>query len=271
MNFNPFIDRYFIPAALVVFWLALPSLIFAEEPVAEEPVAEKPVADEPSPAVQENKSGPRPFSCLEFELAEPYETKVTIVFVDAPDRIQRWAADKLIPVFREWRPKLEQMLKTEGYTAPKVCTIVFVPGDRGVAYTSGTKIVCFWSWFEKNLDGEAMGAFVHELTHWVQQYPSGNPGWLVEGVTDYIRWYQFEPKPVVHINFRRANYTDSYRTTAAFLDYLIRHGFPTIIDDLNAAMRSGTYSNDFWTQKMGKSAEQLWSEFRDFEMQKRLL
>lgn len=37
------------------------------------------------------------------------------------------------------------------------------------------------------------GMVVHELTHLVQRYPPGSPGWLVEGIADYIRAKYFEP------------------------------------------------------------------------------
>ena len=35
---------------------------------------------------------------------------------------------------------------------------------------------------------------IHETTHVVQHYRGrGNPGWLVEGVADYFRFFIFEP------------------------------------------------------------------------------
>ncbi len=36
---------------------------------------------------------------------------------------------------------------------------------------------------------------VHETVHCVQRYRGrGNPGWLVEGVADYVRFFKYEPK-----------------------------------------------------------------------------
>ena len=35
---------------------------------------------------------------------------------------------------------------------------------------------------------------MHELVHVVQQYRRRPPGWLVEGIPDYIRWYLYEPQ-----------------------------------------------------------------------------
>jgi len=49
----------------------------------------------------------------------------------------------------------------------------------------------------------------------------GNPGWLVEGIADYIRWFKSEPESQrPRPNPAKAKYTDSYRTTAAFLNYV---------------------------------------------------
>lgn len=64
------------------------------------------------------------------------------------------------------------------------------------------------------------GAIVHEMVHVVQQYRGrGNPGWLVEGIADYFRWFVYEPpSKQPHPDLSRASYRDSYRTTAAFLN-----------------------------------------------------
>jgi hypothetical protein len=32
------------------------------------------------------------------------------------------------------------------------------------------------------------GVLTHEMMHIVQSYPDGQPGWLVEGIADYVRW-----------------------------------------------------------------------------------
>ena len=153
--------------------------------------------------------------------------KYEIVFdtAETPE-LTPWVDAKLRPVCQKWYPLIVQMLPSEGYTAPPRFTVTFRKDMKGVAYTSGTRVVCAADWFGKNLQGEAAGAVVHEMVHVVQQYGRAkggnrNPGWLVEGMADYIRWFKYEPpshRP--RPNPERAKYTDSYRTTAAFLDYL---------------------------------------------------
>jgi len=181
--------------------------------------------------------------------------------------LKPWVDEKLKPVCARWYPKIVEMLPSDDYEAPAQFAIVFHRDMRGVANTGGRRINCAAEWFQNNLDGEAAGAVVHEMVHVVQQYGwrrggERSPGWMVEGLADYIRWFLYEPE-----NLRprpdpdRANYTDSYRTTAAFLDYVVDHHDKEAIQKFNAAMREGKYSDDLWQEFTGKSAEELWAEY----------
>ena len=109
--------------------------------------------------------------------------------------LTQWAQEELAPVVEAWYPKIVEMLPSEDFEAPKSFRIIFSPRFRGVAATGGTRVMCNTEWFRNNLDGEAKGAIVHELVHVVQQYRRRGrrredrvrpPGWLVEGIPDYI-------------------------------------------------------------------------------------
>ena len=175
--------------------------------------------------------------------AEPFE----IVFdtSETPD-LQPWVETRLRPVCERWYPAIVAMLPSEGYTAPRRVSVTFRKDMQGVASTSGTRIVCAGDWFRHNLEGEAAGAVVHELVHVVQRYGRvrdglPNPGWLVEGVADYLRWFHFEPpsqRP--RPNPATAHYTDSYRTTAAFLNYVAETQDQDVVKKLNTAMREAS-------------------------------
>ncbi|MEX2188281.1 MAG: basic secretory protein-like protein [Pirellulales bacterium] len=181
--------------------------------------------------------------------------------------IKKWVDEKLKPVCAEWYPKIVDMLPSEGYTAPRRFTVIFHKDMRGVANTGGTRINCAGDWFMKNLEGEAKGAVVHEMVHVVQQYGRArgrnrNPGWMVEGLADYIRWFLYEPadkRP--RVNPARANYTDSYRTTAAFLNYLVDKHDKKIIEKFNAAMREGKYRDELWKELAGNTVDELWGDY----------
>lgn len=108
-----------------------------------------------------------------------------------------------------------------------------------------------------------IGAMVHETVHCVQLYRGrGNPGWLVEGVADYLRFFKYEaakPKPLAP---ERAKYDGSYRTSAAFLAFLTEKYDPQIVRKLNATMREGKYKEDVWKELTGKPVEELGREWQ---------
>jgi hypothetical protein len=136
-----------------------------------------------------------------------------------------------------------------------------------VAYASRGEIHCAGPWFMRNLEGEAAGAVVHEMVHIVQQYrrargPNRNPGWMVEGVADYIRWFLYEPENLrPRVDPARHKYTDSYRITGAFLNYLVKHKDEKLVEKFNAAMREGRYSEDLWKEFTGKTVDDLWADY----------
>ena len=194
------------------------------------------------------------------------EYEIAFDTTDAPE-LKPWVDEKLKPICAEWYPKIVEMLPSEDYAAPRRFSIVFEKDMRGVAYTAGRRVVCAVPWFSANLDGEAAGAVVHELVHVVQQYGRARggerpPGWLVEGLADYIRWFLYEPENLrPRVNPDRAHYTDSYRTTAAFLNYLVGKSGEECIAKFNAAMREGKYSEDLWKEYTGSTVDEGWKQY----------
>lgn len=197
--------------------------------------------------------------------ARPAGSGITIDYSETPE-LKDWVENRLRPTLEKWYPIIVQMLPSEGYKAPTRFSVTFKKEMNGVAYTAGTRVVCAGPWFKQNLDGEAVGAVVHELVHVVQQYGrtrgNRNPGWLVEGVADYIRWFRYEPEHLrPRPNLARAKYTDSYRTTAAFLNWLMEKHDNQLIRKLNAAMREGKYRPELWQELTGKTVDELWADY----------
>ncbi len=187
-----------------------------------------------------------------------------------------WAEQKLAPALAEWYPKIVALMPSDGFSAPKKFSVVLRPGN-GVAYTSGTRIVGNSVWFGGELKGEALGAIIHEAVHVVQQYRGGQhregraPGWLVEGIPDYIRFFKYEPQShgadLVWLQSRRKlnlNYDGMYRISANFLDYVVTHYDPDqkLIQKVNAACRQGDYSDALWQELTGKSLLDLNAEWK---------
>jgi hypothetical protein len=190
----------------------------------------------------------------------------TLDMSEVPD-LKEWAETKLRPEIDKWYPIFRDCLASDSFAAPKQFSVTIKPMD-GVAGTSDTTVEVSAEWIHSQLQhpewNEAVGSILHELVHVIQQYKTrGNPGWLVEGIADYLRWYQFEPaahRPKLR-NPARARYSDSYQTTAGFLEYVATHHDHELVVRLNAAMRQGRYSASLWKDCTGLSIQELWAEY----------
>jgi hypothetical protein len=173
-------------------------------------------------------------------------------------------------------------LPSEAFEAPDKVSIQFLADMEGVANASGSRIRCAAKWMRRNLDGEAVGAVVHELVHVVQQYgrarrnnpdATRTPGWIVEGIPDYIRWFIYEPESrgadITERNLSRARYDANYRISANFIDWVVRNYDRNLIEKLNAAAREGRYKEELWKEWTGATLQELGEEWRSFH-EKRL-
>jgi len=192
----------------------------------------------------------------------------TLDVSQSPD-LKAWAETRLKPAVDRWYPIWVDCLASDGFTAPKKFNITIKPMD-GVAATGDTDVEVSESWIKGQLKkpewNEAIGSVLHELVHVVQQYKTrDNPGWMVEGIADYFRWFHYEP--AAHVpkisagSAARAKYSDSYQTTAGFLEYVVKNHDHEFVVKMNAAMRQGRYSPDLWKEYTGMTVQDLWSEY----------
>lgn len=206
--------------------------------------------------------------------AEKGKYRIAIDTTETPD-LTEWTHKELAPVVKQWYPKIVKMLAGEGYEAPTQVGILFSANMRGVAATGGTRIRCAASWFRQNLQGEAKGAIVHELVHVVQNYglarrnnpnATRTPGWVVEGIADYIRWFLYEPETrgaeITARGIDRARYDGNYRVSANFLNWVAVTCDKDIVAKLNAAAREGRYSEDLWKEATGRTVQELGDEWK---------
>ena len=177
---------------------------------------------------------------------------------DAPD-LKEWGK-RAGALCVTWFPKVAALLPSEGFTPPKEVTLYFDPKMKGVAHALGGKITISAAFVRSHLDD--MGMVVHELTHVVQSYPPGGPGWLVEGIADYIRIVHFEPQaPRPKLDPAKASYKDAYKTTAMFLEWIEQHHAAGVVVKMNAALRAGKYQDELWSKLTGKTVDELWAQF----------
>jgi len=193
-----------------------------------------------------------------------------------------WADDKLRPVIQEWYPKLVALLPSEGFTPRTNVTIRFRTDMGGIPASAGGGFInCNAGWFQKELKREALGSVVHEMVHVVQNYGrvSRNdpdamrmPGWLVEGIPDYIRWFLYEPQTkgaeITKRNLANAKYDSSYRVTGNFLNWVSTQYDSNIVVKLNAAGRAGKYREELWKETTGKTVQALGEEWKKLHEQR---
>ncbi|MBI1177089.1 hypothetical protein GC207_06575 [bacterium] len=223
-----------------------------------------------SPHVIEAAKAPLPKRIRsEFKTVDG-KNQITIDTTAAPD-LTEWADKVLKPVVQTWYPKIITLLPSEGFFAPESVSIVFRPGINVPAFTSGHRITCSADWFRENLQGEAAGSVVHELVHVVQQYRRARgsarvPGWLVEGIPDYIRWYLYEPETrgaeIPSRNLSQARFDASYRVSANFLNWVVSNYDRDLVRKINAAARDGHYRESIWQNLTGRTVQELGTEWK---------
>ncbi|RYG66553.1 hypothetical protein EON80_15200 [bacterium] len=210
------------------------------------------------PIVPPNAS---PLSKWVYPLAPAIKSpKVTIDYTDFPAG-EAWAKEAKI-VVEQWFPAVWQMLGTQGQVPPEEITLVFAKEQDAPAFAGGGRISVSGPWITQHPDD--LGMMVHELTHLIQKYPNfpGKPGWLVEGIADYTRWWRYEPEtPRPKIDPLKNKYTDSYRTTAAFLAFIANKYDKGLVPKLDKTLRDRTYKDSVFVEITGKDLDTLWNEF----------
>lgn len=210
---------------------------------------------------------PHPLAIRELVIEGPaaastfqYPVEIAVDVTDAPD-MKQWAEDTARTCERAYR-MINEELQSDGYKPAHLITMALKNDYNGVAATGGNHIVGSVKYFKEHPDD--VGAMVHETAHVVQHYRGRrNPGWLVEGVADYVRFFKFEPGNLGPINARRAHYNQSYRVSAAFLAFLVEKYDAEIVRKLNRLMRAGEYPGEsFFSDATGKTLDELDDEWR---------
>lgn len=195
---------------------------------------------------------------------------------EAPELLE-WSEKELAPVVIEWYPKLVELLPSAGYEAPATVTFIYrndMP-DGVPASAGGARVNLNAPWFKNQLEREAKGCVIHELVHVVQNYwrarlvnrqAKRTPGWLTEGLADYVRWFLYEPQTRGAVlspqRLKEAKHDASYRTSANFIDWVARTHDKEIARKLNAAAREGRYEDALWEEITGKSVDELADAWR---------
>ena len=180
--------------------------------------------------------------------------EIALDVTDAPE-MKEWG-EKTIRICEREFPKICDLLASEGSKPPTQIKMALKNDYKGVAAAGGGKITGSVKYFKDH--PADIGAMVHETVHCVQNYRARNlPGWLVEGVADYIRFWHYEPGKAGKLAPERARYDGSYRTTAAFLAYITDKYEPKLVTKINALLRDGQFDETAWKTLTGKPVDEL--------------
>ncbi len=185
----------------------------------------------------------------------------TLIWINKEKNFDLTLKKQLIDTYFTNYPKLA---KTFNKNTRKEVTFIIDPDYKGVAATAGGIVRYSPGWFAKN--PKDIDVVTHEVMHIVQAYPNNaGPWWITEGIADYVRFKygvaneegnwrlpEYDPKH---------KYTDSYRITARFFNWIETKVKKNIMKNLDLAMRSKNYTPDFWVKQTGRTIDQLWEAY----------
>ncbi|TGD80904.1 secretory protein [Hymenobacter wooponensis] len=184
----------------------------------------------------------------------------TLTFISKDSAFSANTKQKMINTFFDVYPREAKRFNPK---TRKQITFVIDPAYAGVAATDAGVATYSPKWLREH--PEDLDVVTHEVMHVVQAYPPNSVGWLTEGIADYVRY-------TYGVNNVKANwtlpaykegqsYTNSYRITARFFVWLEKNVRSTLINELDNAARTHTYTPDIWKQKTGKTVDELWAAY----------
>ena len=176
--------------------------------------------------------------------------------IEGADLAPAGFAAKAEATLKAWYPRLRGILGVK-YDTSTTVTLRF-KDMPGVAHASGSTIEASSAYFKTHSDD--VGALVHELVHVIQAYPNGSPGWLVEGIADYARYYYYEPlKGIAFKPSADQDYHAGYNPAAALLAK-VQVGKPVaIISKLNELGHEGKLTEATFKDVTGMTPDEAWN------------
>ena len=189
---------------------------------------------------------------------KPYESVSVHLNISQAPQLENWGlhAKELITL---WSPRIARILDIEDY--PHNIDLTIQKSDEGIAFADSNAITVSSHWIEKY--PEDVGLIVHEAVHVVQLYPKFEPGWVTEGIADYIRWHLYEKKPLdwFPVGEDERGYEAAYRITGGFFLWITLHKNADFMKILNTYMKNSAYKDSMFFQYTGKDLDALWLEY----------
>jgi len=166
-----------------------------------------------------------------------------------------------------------RLLYRDGSEVRDIPTITLIVEDApGIASTSGTTIKLSTPYLKQQSDAgvdltQEITGILHFATSLVYQNhgssgDSGAPGWLVVGISDYVRLESGYIDRATRMKGGTYN-GGSSQSTAFFLDYLATKD-ADVVYELNRELSptSPAWSNDVFTKLLGSDVDALWAEYQ---------
>lgn len=188
---------------------------------------------------------------LNFEAA----VEVIVDTSQAPD-LKPFGSQVQNTLTQSYKP-ISDYLKSPTFKDVPTINVLFDNKYDGIAYAQNTRIVGATKYYRDHKDD--IGSMVHEMTHVIQKYQNC-PGWVTEGVADYMRYYHFETNKQLPKPGPSNHYTQGYWVTAYFLNYVVQRVRGDMIKYVNKDCREGTYADSIWPRLTNKDVDTLWND-----------
>lgn len=185
----------------------------------------------------------------------------TLLFINKDSALNPVTKQRMMDAFFTVYPQQVERFNKE---ARRKVIFVVDPEYKGVAAASNGIIRYSPKWLRDQ--PEDIDVVTHEVMHVVQSYPGGaGPGWLTEGIADYVRFRYGINNPAANWSLtpfkENHSYTNSYRITARFLVWLEAKKNDGLVNELDNAMRTKSYTPEIWNKLAGNSLDELWQEY----------
>ncbi|BAV09999.1 hypothetical protein FLA_6052 [Filimonas lacunae] len=185
----------------------------------------------------------------------------TLIFINKDSAMDKGLQQRMTDAFFTVYPKQAKL-----YNPATIKKVIFImdPGYKGVAATAAGIVRYNPEYMHKH--PKDIDVVTHEVMHLVQSYPGGaGPGWVTEGIADYVRFKMGVDNAGDGWKLPEFNasqhYTNSYRVTARFLVWIEKQYDKKFVKGLDNALRTHTYTENYWKAKTGKTVNELWQEY----------
>lgn len=198
---------------------------------------------------------------------------ITVDSTAAAD-LKPWLTTTIVPLLKDWYPVVADVIigppratspvvGAPNNNFPLVGSFTIKASTTFTGYMAtdvANRVITFNAAAIRGNKPGAAGAFMHEVTHVVQQNKTG-PYWVQEGLADYVRAHVY--KDYTAPTSKNATYLNGYMDSAHYINY-VQSVSPKFIHDLALySYRTGTYSYTTATIKTitGVPTETHWKNY----------